>query len=134
MPMYIDVKRDLSLYNRFYEAVKILATETGSLNDRLFKAYWSFLFAISSSHFKEKELQEKLKYVENIFSSHFKEKELQEKLKYVENIFHNEHKCTYYKYFEGEKLHCHWKESVHMAENIFQIYDYIIESRCENDR
>lgn len=114
MPMYIDVKRDLSLYNRFYEAVKILATETGSLNDRLFKAYWSFLFAISSSNFKEKELQEKLKY--------------------VENIFHNEQKCTYYKYFEGGKLHCHWKESVHMAENIFQIYDYIIESRCENDR
>lgn len=87
MPMYNDVKKDFSLYNRFYEAVKILATETGSLNDRLFKAYWSFLFAIGSSNFQEKELQEKLKY--------------------VESIFHNEQKCYYYKKISGGNLHCH---------------------------
>ena len=37
MPMYIDIKKDFSLYNRFYEAVKILQTETDSLNNRLFK-------------------------------------------------------------------------------------------------
>ena len=114
MPMYIDIKKDFSLYNRFYEAVKILATETGSLNDRLFKAYWRFLFAIGSSNFQEKELQEKLKY--------------------VESIIHNEQKCYYYKRLGGGKLHCQWKESKKMAEYIFQIYDYIIEARYKNDR
>lgn len=102
---YIDVKRDSSLENRFYEAVKTLATETGSLNKRLFNSYYNFLFPI--------------------YSEHFKENDLREKLAYVENIFKDNSKCTYYKHFRGGYLHCHWKESKQIAENIFYIYETI---------
>ena len=108
---YIDIKRDSSLENRFYEAIKTLATETGSLNKRLFDCYWN--------------------YLSPIFSENFKEKDLREKLLYVENIFNNEKKCTYYKHISKGILHCHWKESKRMAENIFYIYEAINEAQKE---
>ncbi len=111
---YIDIKKDSSLENRYYEAVKLLATQTGSLNKRLFDCYWEYLFAIRSSHFKEQDIKNKLKY--------------------IETIMYDKNKCTYYKFFSGGRLHCHWKESKQMAANIFQIYNYIIETRYENDR
>lgn len=107
---YSDIKNDFSLYNRFYEWVKILATETGSLNKRLHYCYWNFLFAIGSNNFKEKELKEKLKYVEKIFQK----------------------KCVHFKNCNHSYLNCHWKESKKMAENIFYIYDYVIEIRSQN--
>ena len=106
---YIDIKKDSSLENRFYEAVKILATETGSLNKRLFNCYWNYLFPI--------------------YSANFKEKDIREKLQFVEKIFYNKRKCTYYKYSSGGVLHCHWKDSKKMAENIFYIYETINEAQ-----
>lgn len=104
---YIDVKRDSSLENRFYESVKILATETDSLNKRLFNSYYNFLFPINSEHFKENDLRERLAYIEKIFKDNTK--------------------CTYY--IRGGYLHCHWKESKQMAENIFYIYETINEKQ-----
>lgn len=108
--LYIDVKNDFSLYNRFYESVKILATGTGTLNKRLFDCYWNFLFAIGSNNFEETELKEKLKYVEEIFSK----------------------KSIYLKSCNHTYLKCHWKESEKMAKNIFYIYDYILETKYKS--
>lgn len=108
---FIDIKRDSSLENRFYEAVKTLATETGSLNKRLFDCYWNYLFPIHSENFKEEILKEKLKFIEEIFQDNCK--------------------CTYYKKFHGGNLHCHWKDSKRMAENIFYIYEAINNAQKE---
>lgn len=102
---YIDVKHDLSLYNRFYESIKILATHTGSLNKRLFNCYYYFLIALSCEHFREPELESKWQY--------------------ISQLMNNPSKCTYYKHTAGGNLHCHWKESKKMAESIFFIYNHI---------
>lgn len=107
--LFIDINRDFSLENRFYEAVKVLATETGTLNKRLFAAYYNFLYPIHSENFKEKDLKTKLEYIEKIFS--------------------NPKKCTHYKTSARGYLHCHWKESAQMAKNIFYIYETIIYSK-----
>lgn len=103
---YLDIKNDSSLYNRFREAVKILATDSGSLNKRLFKSYYYWLSVF--------------------FCAHFKEAELESRLEFIKQLMENPAKCTYYKQIEGGNLHCHWKESRKMAENIFFIYTYIV--------
>ena len=66
-----------------------------------------------------------------IYSENFKEKDLKEKLNFVEKIFNDKNKCTYYKYSYGGNLHCHWKDSKRMAENIFYIYEAINEAQKE---
>ena len=103
---YITIKHNLSLYNRFFETVKLLATHTGSLNKRLFDCYNYYLFPFQFEHFQEKELQERWEY--------------------IIKIMNNSNKCFYYKSIPGGSLHCHWKESKKMAENVFYIYNYIV--------
>ena len=106
---HINIKLDSSLYNRFHEAVKILATQTGSLNKRLFDCYNYYLFPFQCEHFEEKELQERFEYVVKIMS--------------------NPNKCFHYKGLSVGRLHCHWKESKKIAENIFYIYNYIVNAK-----
>ena len=108
---YIDVKHDLSLYGRFHESVKILATNTGSLNKRLFDCYYYFLFPFQCEHFKEKELEQRLQYIIQIMT--------------------NPNKCSHYEISPGGNLHCHWKESKKLAENIFYIYNHIVNTQNE---
>lgn len=103
---YLDVKHDSSLYCRFHEAVKILATDSGSLNKRLFKSYYYFLSVFGCEHFREPELEDRLEF--------------------IKQLMRNPVKCTYYKQVGNGRLHCHWKESRKMAENIFFIYSYIL--------
>lgn len=100
---YVDIKHDSSLHDRFHEAVRILATQTGSLNKRLLHCHLGNLYPIYGENFKEKDIQEKLDYMANIFSDNNK----------------------YLK--ESDCLHCNWRESKKMAENIFYIYERINE-------
>ena len=101
---YIDVKNDSSLEERFYLSVKILATEMGSLNKRLFRCE---------------------DHLSPFFDKQFNNPEINKKFAYIENVFKN--KCMHYNGGDGGWLHCHWKESKKMAENIFYIFDKINE-------
>lgn len=107
MPYYDDIKNDLSICEYFRQSVKILATETGSLNKRLFKAYNGWLRNLSSDRIKEKDISEQLAY--------------------IENVFYDKNKCMYFRGGDGGWLHCNWRESKKMAENIFYIYERINE-------
>ena len=100
---YVDIKHDSSLHDRFHEAVKILATQTGSLNKRLLRCHLGNLYPIYYENFREKDIREKLDYIANIFSNN--------------NKFNKKSDC----------LHCNWRESKKMAENIFYIYERINE-------
>ena len=108
---YLDVKHDISLCHRFYEAVRILATNTGKLNKRIFDAYNYYLRPFELEHFRETELEQKLEY--------------------IHKILNDPSKCTYYQRFPGGNLHCHWKESKQIAENIFFIYTYVVRKQNE---
>ena len=110
---YLDIKHDISLYHRFGEAVRILATTTGTLNKRIFDAYKYYLHPFGNEHFREQELEQKLEY--------------------IKKILNNPSKCTYYQRFPGGNLHCHWKESKQIAENIFFIYSYILRKQNEQE-
>ena len=107
MKYQVDIKHDSSLEIRFRESVKVLATETGSLNKRLLRCHRNYLYQI---------------YYEN-----FKEEDISDKLEYIANIFSDKNKCTFYSGGDGGWLHCNWRESKKMAENIFYIYERINE-------
>ena len=110
---YVDIKHDSSLYDRFHESVRILATQTGSLNKRLLRCHLGNLYPIYGENFKEKDISEKLEYIANIFS--------------------DKNKCSYFVGGDGGWLHCHWTESKKIAENIFYIYERINEIQKECD-
>ena len=104
-PYYDNLKNDYFILEYFRQAVKMLATETGSLNKRLFRAYNGWLRNLSSDKIKEKDISEKLAY--------------------IENIFHDKNKCMYFRGGDGGYLHCHWTESKKLADYIFYIYNRI---------
>lgn len=108
---YLDVKHDISLCHRFYEAVRIPATDTETLNKRIFNAYDYHLCPFVLDPFREPELEQKLEY--------------------IHKILNDPQKCTYYQRFPVGNLHCHWKESKQIAENIFFIYTYILSKQNE---
>lgn len=109
----IDVKNDTSLFFRFSEAIRILATGTGNLNRRIYDAYFY--------------------YIQPIYSEHFKDDFIREKLKYVESIMYSS-KVMHYKDVHGGRLYCHWKISRKIAEAIFDIYLFIVKEKNNSNK
>ena len=77
----------------------------------MFRAYYGWLRTLSSDKIQEKDIREKLAY--------------------IENIFYDKNKRMYFRGGYGGYLHCHWEESKKIAEYIFYIFDKISEIQNE---
>ena len=58
---------DYGVFYRFEEAVRILSTESGSLNKRLYRAYYDGgIFHLGSDNFNDEFIRESLRNIEKI--------------------------------------------------------------------
>ena len=107
---------DYGVFYRFEESVRILSTESGSLNKRLYRAYYDCgIFHLWSNNFKDEFIHENLLDIEIMAN-----KGLQSiaKIKLPPD-------CR----IQSQKFDLHWRESTKMANSIFQIYKYLLRLR-----
>ena len=114
---------DISILVRFENAVRILSTTNGSLNERLYKAYfYSGLFHLQSDAFQDIFIREKLKYVEEMID---KDMEWTVKLRLkLPSDYH----------IERQQFSFHWKETSKLSDAIFSIYVYLVHLKILNEK
>ncbi|MGN0919273.1 MAG: hypothetical protein ACI4OR_00720 [Alphaproteobacteria bacterium] len=110
---------DYGVFHRFEDAIQVLCTGSGSLNKRLYYAYYSCcIFHLFSNNFKDEFIRENLYNVEKIAKIG---------LQRISKIKLPSDYCISPRQFD-----LHWRQSTKMANCIFQIYRYLVELRITN--
>lgn len=108
-----DNPADIGILLRFRDSVKVLCTETGSLGERLYRAYWDCgVMHLHSSNFQDDYIASRLKCIEKMVNIGT------QKLNNVAGI------C-----FQVKVLRLHWRYATKMACAIFDIYEYLTQLR-----
>lgn len=115
---------DISIFLRFENAVRVLSTEAGELNKRLYKAYnYCGIIHLDSGNFNDEFIRKNLEDIQNIIREY---NDLIDSFNVSPEIRSH-----------AWKFNIHWKKSVKMANCIFSIYKYLVELRIlekKNDK
>ena len=108
------------VFYRFEEAVRILSTESGPLNKRLYRAYYyGGLVHLGSDKFENEFIRESLRNIEKIADIG---------LKYITKI-----KLPPDYHISPIQFYLHWRQASKMANYIFQIYTYLVKLRTSKE-
>lgn len=112
---------DFGVFYRFEEAVRILSTESGSLNKRLYRAYYhGGIFHLIHENFNDEFIRENLHNIEKIANIGL---QCITKIKLPPDCHIN-----------PIQFYLHWRQASKMANYIFQIYRYIMQLRMSKEQ
>lgn len=107
--MIFEDPKDLGIWIRFNDAVKVLCTEPGPLDKKLHRAYYGCgLFHLHNDWFDDKYISERLKCIEKIVE------------KGSLTIT-----STTGAPIQVSRFYLHWRTAIKMAKAIFDIYEYL---------
>ena len=111
--MIFEDPKDLGIWIRFNDAVKVLCTEPGLLNKKLYRAYYDCgIVHLSGKRFKDSYISKQLKCIEEIVDKGYPRFNL------PKGVF-----------MSIDKLYLHWRTAAKMAKAIFDIYEYLTKLR-----
>lgn len=111
---------DFGVFSRFDEAIKALSTENGSLNKRLYHAYYDCgIVHLWSDNFEDEFIRVYLKEVEKMIS---------DEVKSIKDMKLSSDYCRVHRQFDF-----HWKKASRMANCIFIIYRYLVKLRMTRE-
>lgn len=112
---------DTGVFVRFEDAVKVLSTENGALNKRLYRAYYDCgVFHLGSNNFKDEFIRNNLHNIEIMADKG---------LLHITRI-----KLPPDYHIRPQQFYLHWKQTAKMANCIFQIYKYLVELRLSKEQ
>lgn len=100
---------ETSVWCRFREAVRILCAGSGSLNDRVYRAFYDAgIFHLNYENIDDKYFRDILKSISDIVHSGMP------KLRLPAGV-----------YVDTKRLNLHWRKAKHVAECILDLYEYL---------
>lgn len=100
---------ETSVWYRFQEAVRILCVGSGSLNERVYRAFYDArIFHLNYENFDDKYFRDTLKRISDIVHSGMP------KLSLPAGV-----------YVDVKRLNLHWKKAKCVAESILDLYEYL---------
>lgn len=100
---------EISVWRRFREAACILCVGSGSLNERVYRAFYdATIFHLNYENFDDKYFRDTLKRISDIVHSGMP------KLSLPSGV------CV-----DVKRLNLHWKKAKYVAESILDLYEYL---------